>query len=113
GYTVPKGSTLILPPILLHKDPEIFPDPEKFDPDRFSAENSINIQEYAYIPFSVGPRNCIGQRFAMLEMKAMISTIFRSYRVQSLDPRDVALPVMQGTLRSSIPIRVRIRPRKS
>ncbi|GFT61194.1 hypothetical protein NPIL_50931, partial [Nephila pilipes] len=53
------------------------------------------------------------QRFAMLEMKTMISTIFRSYRVQSLDPRDVALPVMQGTLRSSIPIRVRIRPRKS
>ncbi|GFY37502.1 hypothetical protein TNIN_18821, partial [Trichonephila inaurata madagascariensis] len=59
GYTLPKGSSFVLPAMILHRDPEVFPDPDKFDPDRFSAENSVNIPEYAYIPFSVGPRNCI------------------------------------------------------
>ncbi|PRD28028.1 UNVERIFIED_CONTAM: Cyp3a16 [Trichonephila clavipes] len=62
GYTLPKGSSFVLPAMILHRDPEIFPDPDKFDPDRFSAENSVNIPEYAYIPFSVGPRNCIGEK---------------------------------------------------
>ncbi|GFQ70531.1 cytochrome P450 4c3 [Trichonephila clavata] len=113
GYTLPKGSSFVLPAMILHRDPEVFPEPDKFDPDRFSAENSVKIPEYAYIPFSVGQRNCIGQRFGVLEMKTIVSTILRSYRVESLDGRDVVLPVMQGFLRSNVPIRVRVRPRRN
>ncbi len=44
----------------LHRDPKVFPDPEKFDPERFSQENSAKRNPFAYVPFSAGPRNCIG-----------------------------------------------------
>ncbi|GFW80183.1 hypothetical protein TNCV_460911 [Trichonephila clavipes] len=60
---------------------------------------------------AVAIENC--QRFGILEMKTIVSTILRSYRVESLDGRDVVLPVMQGFLKSNVPIRVRIRPRRS
>lgn len=60
GMVVPKGTTVAFMPYALHRNPVVFPDPEKFDPDRFLPENKANIGPYAYIPFSVGYRNCIG-----------------------------------------------------
>ncbi|CAL1291880.1 unnamed protein product, partial [Larinioides sclopetarius] len=75
GYTVPKGYSLLVLSYYLHRDESVFPDPEKFDPDRFSPENAIKIPEYGFIPFSAGPRNCIGKVFGMLEMKTTLSYI--------------------------------------
>ncbi|GFS72894.1 cytochrome P450 4c3 [Nephila pilipes] len=112
GFKVPKGSTCIVSIYFLHRDKYVFPDPEKFDPDRFLPENSVKIPEYGYIPFSAGPRNCIGQKFAIMEMKTIVSSILRNYTIESLDSRDKVLPQMQVTLHPSIPIRVRIRPRR-
>ncbi|XP_059470470.1 uncharacterized protein LOC132193665 [Neocloeon triangulifer] len=66
------GTTLSVPIYPLHRDPEYFPDPEKFDPERFSEENKANIKPYTYLPFGVGPHNCIGMRFALLEVKLCI-----------------------------------------
>ncbi|GFU29794.1 cytochrome P450 4c3, partial [Nephila pilipes] len=61
GYTLPKGSTCVALIYFLHRDKDVFPDPEKFDPDRFLPENSAKIPEYGYIPFGAGTRNCIAR----------------------------------------------------
>ncbi|KAF4518535.1 hypothetical protein B566_EDAN004279, partial [Ephemera danica] len=59
GYTIPAGCSLTFNVTALHHDPDIFPDPYKFDPDRFLPENCQGRNTYAYIPFSIGARNCI------------------------------------------------------
>ncbi|GFQ80848.1 cytochrome P450 4c3 [Trichonephila clavata] len=111
GYSIPKGSTCVILFYFLHKDKEVFPDPERFDPERFLPEKAVNIPECGFIPFSAGPRNCIGQKFAIMEMKTVVTSILRNYSIESLDSRDKVLPVMQITLHPSIPVRIRIRPR--
>ncbi|GLG92376.1 Probable cytochrome P450 4p2 [Gryllus bimaculatus] len=78
---LPAGSSTILTPLLWHRNPDVYPDPEKFDPERFSADECARRHPYAYLPFSAGPRNCIGQRFAMLEMKNVIAKLVWNFRV--------------------------------
>ena len=88
SYTLPKDTLVILAIMLTHRSSEIWPDPLKFDPDRFLPENSQNRNPYAYIPFSAGPRNCIGQRFALLEEKIVLTAILRKWRVKSVKTID-------------------------
>lgn len=58
---MPKGTSALIAPWAIHMNKDIYPDPEKFDPDRFLPENSANRHPFAYIPFSAGSRNCIGK----------------------------------------------------
>jgi hypothetical protein len=69
GHTVPANTELFLHTFLLHRDTRFFPDPKQFDPNRFTPDNAANRHPYAYVPFSAGSRNCIGQKFAVMEEK--------------------------------------------
>lgn len=63
GKVVPKEAMIMLHIYALHQDPQQFPDPDQFDPDRFLPENAEKRHPYAFVPFSAGPRNCIGKTY--------------------------------------------------
>ncbi|XP_026324727.1 probable cytochrome P450 9f2 [Hyposmocoma kahamanoa] len=65
----------------IHMDEKYWPEPEKFDPDRFSDENKHNIKPFTFMPFGMGPRNCIGSRFAILELKVLLFDLISNYKV--------------------------------
>ncbi|KAJ8674728.1 hypothetical protein QAD02_010514 [Eretmocerus hayati] len=111
NYTVPKGTTALIILPVLHRDPDVFQNPEQFDPERFSPENAIGRHPYAYIPFSTGPRNCIGQKFALLEEKTLISGILRRYVVEAAERRENIQVSAELVIRAKNGLRIRIHPR--
>ncbi|XP_024875517.1 cytochrome P450 4C1-like isoform X1 [Temnothorax curvispinosus] len=85
SYIVPAGTVVDLIIYAVHRDPNFWSNPEVFDPDRFLPERIQNRHPYSYLPFSAGPRNCIGQRYAMLELKAMIAPLVHNFYLEPID----------------------------
>ncbi|XP_065171905.1 cytochrome P450 4d2-like [Atheta coriaria] len=83
---VRKGTTICIPIFKIHKDPANFNDPEMFMPERFLPTEQSTRHAFAFLPFSAGHRNCIGQRFAMMEMKATISKVCRHFELGMTNP---------------------------
>ncbi|CAN7937490.1 unnamed protein product [Ixodes hexagonus] len=78
GISVPKGGTITIPVYAMHRDPENFPDPDAFVPERFSEENASSIRPYTYLPFGAGPKCCMGVNLALLAVKLCLMHSIRT-----------------------------------
>jgi len=98
-YLIPAGCNLNIMAYGLHRNPRIYPNPTEYNPERFFPDQCADRHPFAFIPFSAGPRNCIGQKFAMIEEKVILSTLIRRYKFQlsPLSPRPI--PSFQGVLK--------------
>ncbi|KAM7305459.1 cytochrome P450 4V2 [Ixodes scapularis] len=88
GYKVPEGVMCFISLYSLHRNPKYFKDPESFIPERFMSEEIKARHPFSYIPFSGGSKNCIGQKFAMMEMKLIVAKVLRKYQVECKIPMD-------------------------
>lgn len=112
-HIIPAGTHISINFFHTHRDSEQFPDPEKFNPDNFLPEVAKKRHPYAYAPFSAGPRNCIGQKFAILEEKMVISTVLRNFRVESVQKPEEVVLMAELILRPEKGLLVKLFPRNS
>jgi cytochrome P450 len=110
GYGVPAGALVMISPYLAHRLPEFWPEPERFDPERFAPAAVRARHPFAYFPFSLGPRICIGMGFSLYEARLVLAMMLRRFRILPGDGAQVGCRAA-GTLRPDRPIRVEIAPR--
>jgi cytochrome P450 len=103
GYDLPAGASVLFSPYATHRDPAVYPDAERFDPDRWSPERAREVPRHAYMTFGGGAHNCIGEGFALLEMATVTATIAARVRLR---PVDRTVEKASATL---IPSRLRMR----
>lgn len=96
GYKIPKDTDVQFPVTAIHRDPELWPDPEVFDPSRFLPENKDKRHPYAWIPFGVGPRNCVGMRFALTELKMATVALVQNFKLLKCDETEVPITFHKG-----------------
>lgn len=95
--TIKAGQHLWIPIVGFHMDEKYYPDPLKFDPERFSDENKANIGQFTYIPFGVGPRICIANRFALMEVKAMLFYLVGNFEIKPSKQSTIPMELQKGT----------------
>jgi cytochrome P450 len=110
GHPIPAGTGLMISPYLTHRHPDFWVDPERFDPERFSPEQSAQRPRHAYMPFSYGPRVCIGNNFALTEAVLVLAIVLQRYRLE-LAPGAKVTPQPLATLkpRPGVPMHLKSR----
>ncbi|WBB58149.1 cytochrome P450 [Streptomyces sp. WMMC500] len=110
AYRVPAGTTIFYPFWAVHMNPDHWPDPEVFDPDRFTPEASAGRHRFAYIPFGLGPRSCEGSTLAMVEAKLVLAMLLKRFRF-AMAPGQTVTPVERFVLWAAEDIRMDLTPR--
>lgn len=112
GYHIPRNAPLLISPYLTHRHPDFWEQPERFDPEHFTAEKSEHRPKFAYFPFGGGPRICIGNSFALMEGHLLLATFAGRYRLR-LVPDHPVTPEPTVTLRPKHGIRMTIEERSA
>jgi cytochrome P450 len=110
GHTIERGTMVVISPYVLHRHSLLWDDPHTFDPSRFLECASRKIDRYAYLPFGVGPRMCIGAGFALQEATLVLATIMRNFTL-ALAPGQSVWPLQTFTLRPRDPLLMMVKGR--
>ncbi len=111
-YELPADTNVLISQLIMHKDARYFPEPQRFDPDRWSASDprGASLPRFAYFPFGGGPRVCIGAGFAMMEAVLLLATIAQQFRIQIAPGQQVSMqPSVTLRPRNGIPVTLRRR----
>jgi cytochrome P450 len=98
GHQAPAGADLLMSPYVVHRHPKYWTDPEEFRPERFAPEAIAATHRYAFIPFSAGPRHCVGESFAIYEMALHLYHAARAYRLRSARSGALTLDAMEARI---------------
>jgi cytochrome P450 len=110
GYHIPRGAIVMVSPYFAHRLEAVWPDPGRFDPDRFAPEAVAARHPFAYFPFSLGPRICIGMQFSLYEARLVLGILLRDFELVSTGGPLVGV-CAAGTLRPDRALRVRLAQR--
>ncbi|XP_064615692.1 cytochrome P450 3A24-like [Liolophura sinensis] len=117
GYFLPKGTGVSVPVFVLQRDPEYWPNPDKFDPERFSPQNRDKNHPFALVPFSAGPRHCVGKRMALVAAKIAIATVLQKVNLEISAETQIPVQLQKDTFictaEHGIHLRVRRRSAKT
>jgi cytochrome P450 len=112
GYRIPKRSMIVLSQYVTHRHPDFWDEPERFEPERFSAEKAQGRLRYAYFPFAGGPRQCVGNMFALTEANLVLATVAQRYRMHLVPNHPVELQPLV-TLRPRYGIKMTLERRRT
>ena len=111
-YFLPAKTTLLMSQFVTHRDPRFFPDPLRFDPERFTPEREKQLPRYAFVPFGAGPRICIGMYFAMMEGHLLLATLAQRVSFSLVTGQTIVPdPVHHLTLRPAGEVQVLVKRR--
>lgn len=110
GVTIPKDTLVAIPTYVLNRDPQLWESPDEFRPERFSPESKSEINQYIFMPFGLGPRNCIGMRFAQMIMKLLVVKLLQNFSMETSKETQIPLE-LNAMFQPKVPITLKFIPR--